>query len=164
MIARIKKIDGARWSQQKMVWHLPDTEENRIWFKMAFGDLKSALSQIHEVNKTFLKRFIEQIQLKGYSDNTLTYRNEFGNYLNYLKETPAHNCKVQQIRDYILYCINEVKLSESTIQSRMYAFNFFYKQVLKRELIEIPRPKKHVKLPKVIAPNDIKKLFDVLLT
>jgi integrase/recombinase XerD len=28
LIARIKQIEGARWSQQKTVWHLPDTVEN----------------------------------------------------------------------------------------------------------------------------------------
>ncbi len=34
LIARIKKIDGVRWSQSLMAWHLPDTEENRIRFKL----------------------------------------------------------------------------------------------------------------------------------
>ena len=34
LIARIKQIDGARWSQTLGVWHLPDTEENRIRFKI----------------------------------------------------------------------------------------------------------------------------------
>lgn len=33
-IARIKKIDGARWSQSLLAWHLPDTEGNRICFKI----------------------------------------------------------------------------------------------------------------------------------
>jgi hypothetical protein len=33
-IARIKEIDGARWSQSLVAWHLPDTEENRIRFKI----------------------------------------------------------------------------------------------------------------------------------
>lgn len=34
LIARIKQIEDARWSQQKTVWHIPDTEENRIRFKI----------------------------------------------------------------------------------------------------------------------------------
>lgn len=29
LIARIKKIEGARWSQSKKVWHLPNTPENQ---------------------------------------------------------------------------------------------------------------------------------------
>lgn len=34
LIARIKKLEGSRWSQSLGVWHLPDTEENRIRFKL----------------------------------------------------------------------------------------------------------------------------------
>ena len=35
LIARIKQIEDARWSQQKTVWHLPDTQENRLRFNIA---------------------------------------------------------------------------------------------------------------------------------
>ena len=34
LIARIKLIEGSRWSQTKSVLHIPDTEENRIRFKI----------------------------------------------------------------------------------------------------------------------------------
>lgn len=162
-IARIRKLEGSRWSQTLGVWHLPDTEENRIRFKIPISEGKSALSQIQDNNQLVLKRFIEEIQLKGYSNSTLkTYRNEFGIYLNFLKEIPAENSTVEDIRNYILYCINELQLSEATVHSRINAIKFYYEQVLRRErfLIEIPRPKKPLKLPKVIAPADIKKLFE----
>lgn len=163
LIARIKQFEGARWSQSKRVWHIPDTEENRIRFKISLYEGKSVLSQIEIGNQLVLKRFIEQIQLKAYSSSTLkTYRNEFGIFLNYLKEIPAESCTVEDIRNYILYCINELKLSEATVHSRINAIKFYYEQVLRREgfLLEIPRPKKPLKLPKVIAPADIKKLFE----
>ena len=163
LIARIKRLEGSRWSQSLMAWHLPDTEENRMRFKIALSEGKSALSQIQESNHVVLKRFIEEIQLKGYSDSTLkTYRNEFGIFLNYLEQIPAENCTIEDIRNYILYCINELQLSEATVHSRMNAIKFYYEQVLGRErfLFEIPRPKKPLKLPKVIAPADIKKMFE----
>ena len=35
LILRIKQIEGSRWSQTLGVWHIPDTEENRIRFKIA---------------------------------------------------------------------------------------------------------------------------------
>ena len=163
LIARIKLIDGSRWSQTLGVWHIPDTEENRLRFKISIAEGKSSLAQIQEVNQLVLQRFVEQIQLKGYSSNTLkTYRNEFGIYLCYIKGVAAQNCTVEDIRNYILYCINTLQLSEATLHSRINAIKFYYEQVLKRErfLIEIPRPKKPLKLPKVIAPADIKKLFE----
>lgn len=34
LIARIKQLEGARWSPSLVAWHLPDTEENRIRFKI----------------------------------------------------------------------------------------------------------------------------------
>lgn len=164
LIARIKRLDGSRWSQTLGVWHLPDTDENRRRFKILASEGKSALSQIQETNHLVLKRYIEEIQLKGYSDSTLkTYRNEFGVFLNSLKQIPAESCTTEDVRNYILYCINELQLSEATVHSRMNAIKFYYEQVLKRErfLVEIPRPKKPLKLPKVIAPADIKKMFEV---
>ena len=164
LIARIKVINGSRWSQTLKAWHLPDTEENRRRFKILDSEGKSALSQIQNSNQLVLKRYIEEIQLKGYSNSTLkTYRNEFGIFLNYLKQISAENCATEDIRNYILYCINELQLSEATVHSRMNAIKFYYEQVLKRErfLVEIPRPKKPLKLPKVIAPADIKKMFEV---
>ncbi|HAH53874.1 MAG TPA: integrase [Flavobacterium sp.] len=163
LIARIKRLEGSRWSQSLGVWHLPDTEENRIRFKILLSEGKSALSQIQDTNQLVLKRYIEEIQLKGYSESTLkTYRNEFGIYLNYLKQISAESCTVEDIRNYILFCINELKLSEATVHSRINAIKFYYEQVLRRErfLLEIPRPKKRLQLPKVIAPADIKKLFE----
>lgn len=164
LIARIKQVAGARWSQSLKVWHVPDNDENRIRFKIGLSEGKSALSQIQDCNQPELTRFIEQIQLKGYSINTLkTYRNEFGIFLHYLKESPAINCTTEDLRQYLLYCINDLKLSEATIHSRINAIKFYYEQVLKRErfMMEIPRPKKPSKLPKVIAPADIKKLFEL---
>jgi integrase/recombinase XerD len=164
LIARIKRLDGSRWSQTLGVWHVPDTDENRKRFKISTSEGKSALSQIQETNQLVLKRYIEEIQLKGYSDSTLkTYRNEFGVFLNYLKQISAESCTTEDVRNYILYCINELQLSEATVHSRMNAIKFYYEQVLKRErfLVEIPRPKKPLKLPKVIAPADIKKMFEV---
>ena len=165
LIARIKTVDGSRWSQSMSVWHIPDTDENRIRFKIQLNEGKSALSKIQDNNQLVLKRFIEVIQLKGYSVSTLkTYRNEFGVFLNYLKQTPAENCSTEDIRQYILYCINELQLSEATVHSRINAIKFYYEQVLKREqfLLEIPRPKKRLQLPKVIAPTDIKRLFEAI--
>lgn len=165
LIARVKLIEGSRWSQSLVVWHIPDTDENRIRFKIQLNEGKSALSKIQDNNQLVLKRFIEVIQLKGYSVSTLkTYRNEFGVFLNYLKQTPAENCSTEDIRHYILYCINELQLSEATVHSRINAIKFYYEQVLKREqfLLEIPRPKKRLQLPKVIAPTDIKRLFEAI--
>ena len=163
LIARIKKLEGSRWSQSLSVWHLPDTEENRIRFKINEIPSTTYLS-VSKENLTILHYYIEAIQLKGYSAATLkTYKNEFLHYLSYLKEQNAKECKTEDVRNYILYCLNELKLKEATVHSRINAIKFYYEKVVRNErlFIEIPRPKKPYQLPKVIATQDVKKLFEV---
>jgi site-specific recombinase XerD len=80
-----------------------------------------------------------------------------------LKDYPVYDLTEERLRSYFLYCINELKLSENTLHSRMNAVKFYYEQVLHREkmFLDIPRPKRPSTLPKVISPKDVKKLFDV---
>jgi len=60
LIARIKQIEGARWSQTLMAWHLPDTEENRLRFKILPSEGKSTLSQIKDCNQLVLKDLLKR--------------------------------------------------------------------------------------------------------
>jgi site-specific recombinase XerD len=164
LITRIKQLEGSRWSQSMQVWHLPDTTENRLRFKVNEPEGKSVLSTINPINLPHLQLYIEEIQLKGYSSNTLqTYRNEFGSFLYYLKERNVQTVEVEEIRTYILHCLNELKLTENTVHSKLNAIKFYFEQVLKRErfMIEIPRPKKPLQLPKTIHQTDVKKIFEV---
>jgi integrase/recombinase XerD len=48
------------------------------------------------------------------------------------------------------------------LHSRLNALKFYYEQVLKNEKLfwEIPRPKKHLQLPKVLSETELKRLFD----
>lgn len=164
-IARIKKLDGVRWSQTLKAWHLPDRDENRLRFKITLADvIKAGMNEISTENMLELNRFIETIQLKGYSPATLkNYKNEFTLYLLFIDQINAKDCTYDSVKNYLLHCINELKLSEATIHSRINAIKFYYEQVLKQEklFMEIPRPKKHLQLPKVLAPADVKKLFEV---
>ncbi len=100
----------------------------------------------------------QQLQLKGYSVSTQrTYKNEFLVFLKHLKQVPAISIQEDRIRSYLQYCYITLKLSESTIHSRINALKFYYEQVLGREkfFLEIPRPKKHLQLPKVISEEKI---------
>jgi site-specific recombinase XerD len=123
-----------------------------------------ALLKIHSVNHHTLQRLTEELQLKQYSLNTLkTYQNEFIQLLYILKDKNVDDLNADAIKSYLLFCINELKLSENQIHSRLNAIKFYFSRVLKQEkmLIEIPRPKKPSQLPKTINAQDIKKLFAV---
>ena len=122
------------------------------------------LTNIYTVNQNAIIRMVEQLKLKGYSENTIkTYQNEFAQFLIALKNNPVDNCDAQRVRSYMLYCFEKLKLSENTLHSRLNALKFYFEQVLHRDKMffkEIPRPKKHLQLPKTIHQNDIKKMLN----
>lgn len=164
LIDRIKMLDGSRWSQSLKVWHLPLTVEYIIRFKLDEDDKRPITNKISEENFVELNKFAKQIHLNGYSSSTLkTYKNEFGLFLQYLKEKSVISCTTEDIKNYLYHCIYEQKKSESTIHSRINSLKFYFVKVLfiKDFFIEIPRPKKPHKLPKVFAKSDVKKLFEV---
>jgi integrase/recombinase XerD len=113
---------------------------------------------ISQHNMLLLQRMIEHLQLKAYSASTLrTYKNEVGIFLQTLKNKKADTLSTEDVRRYIHYCINELKLTENTVHSRLNALKFLYEQVLGHEkfFFEIPRPKKKMQLPKVFSQTDI---------
>jgi integrase/recombinase XerD len=114
-------------------------------------------------NMLLLQRMAEQLQLKAYSPSTLrTYKNEAGIFMQTLKNKPADTLNTADVRRYIHYCITELKLTENTVHSRLNALKFLYEQVLGHEkfFVEIPRPKKHLQLPKVLGEEELRRLFN----
>ncbi|HSN08244.1 MAG TPA: tyrosine-type recombinase/integrase, partial [Hanamia sp.] len=109
-------------------------------------------------NTEALQQFKRQIILKGYSPSTMrTYVNEFRQFLQTIKETPATDFSVSRLKDYFEYCYTTLKLSENTMHSRINALKFYYEQVLGRDKFfwDIPRPKRQHQLPKIFSQDEI---------
>jgi integrase/recombinase XerD len=130
-------------------------------------NIKVASPKQNEViSKENLYEFTEyknRLLLKGYSPSTVrTYCNEFHTFLETLKRNNPKELTPQQLQRYILYCINQLKLSENTVHSRINAIKFYYEQILKNEkmFFDIPRPKKQTILPKVISKERIADLIN----
>jgi len=126
--------------------------------------MKRFLTNIHPTNHNAILKMAELLKLKGYSSSTIkTYQNEFAQFLAALRNNPVDNCDAQKVRSYMLYCYEHLKLTENTLHSRLNALKFYFEQVLRREkfFVDIPRPKKHLQLPKTIHQSDLKKIFDV---
>jgi integrase/recombinase XerD len=166
-VAEVKKLVGCRWSQSKKAWYVPDNNYYRSQFDLIVAEANMPnLLRINAINQLQYKRFMDSIQLKGYSPNTLrTYCGEFAQFLYILKSHSVLDCNEETIRNYILYCINDLKLTENTLHSRINAIKFYFEKVLHRDrmFLDIPRPKKQSKLPKVIAIQDVKRLFETTL-
>lgn len=121
------------------------------------------VSAISHYNMQLLQRTVQQLQLKAYSTSTLrTYKNEIGIFMQTLKNKNADTLTNEEVRRYVHYCINKLKLSENTIHSRLNALKFMYEQVLGHEkfFVEIPRPKKKIQLPKVLGETELRRLFN----
>lgn len=109
-------------------------------------------------NAEELQKYSTLLTLKGYSPNTQkTYKNEFSVFLQQLKNVDVQEMTPGRLSAYFFYCLDHLKLSENTIHSRLNAIKFYYEQLLGRGkfLWAIPRPKKHLILPKVISEEKI---------
>lgn len=164
MNQRVRKLIGVKWSNTQKAWYVRDSAFYRAKFQLApkipIG--KEVLSQIHNVNQAALHKFIQTLQLKAYSPSTITtYRNEFSQLLYLLKDNNVDDMTPQRLRDYFQYCLEKLELSENTLHSRINAVKFYFEQVLGREkfFFDIPRPKKPLKLPNVLAISQVEKLF-----
>lgn len=166
LIAQIKALKDAQWDWNLVAWYVPDTADYRKLFNLPedFAIGKYVLSKISDVNQREIQRMIHQLKLKGYSPNTIrSYVSEFAQYLYYLKNVCANKCGEAEVRNYLIYCIDVLRLTENSLHSRINAVKFYYEKVLLLEKIflEIPRPKKQSKLPKALNTYEVKRIFDV---
>jgi integrase/recombinase XerD len=123
----------------------------------------SAAWKLSKENLAALQKFVEQLKLKAYSPSTIkTYRNEFLQLLQLLNKKPVQELTPNDLRRYFVYCFEKLKLTENTLHSRINAIKFYFEQMLGREKFfwEIPRPKKPLKLPKVLSEQEISRLFN----
>jgi integrase/recombinase XerD len=160
----VRKLVGSRWSQTKKSWYVPDTAIYREKFDLEAKPLvgKAVLNNIHAINQPAMKLYIEILQLKAYSLSTInTYRNEFAQLLYIMNDRHVDELIPQRLKDYFVYCINVLELSENTMHSRINAVKFYFEKVLRREkfFYEIPRPKKKFILPNVLAISQVEQLF-----
>lgn len=121
--------------------------------------------QLSKENLIALNQFVEQLKLKSYSSSTIrTYRNEFLQLLQLLKNIPINKLTPAELRRYMVYAMEKEGISENTAHSRLNALKFYFEQVLKKEKFfwEIPRPKKQQLLPKLLNEDEIKRLFNAL--
>jgi len=155
--------------QKKNIAPQKNTEAQKPPAKLPVRNLKTITSKqpgtICKENEHEFNEYKNRLLLKGYSPSTVrTYCNEFHIFLETLRKNSAKEFTPQQLQRYILYCINQLKLSENTVHSRMNALKFYYEQILGKErmFFEIPRPKKPLILPKLLNENEIRKLFNAL--
>ena len=159
LIARIKQIEGARWSQQKTVWHIPDTIENRERFNIE--SLANSLPSMEAIEQ--IEKFKQWMRSKRYSQSTIdTYSEALKSFLVFYREKPVSEINNEDViifnNDYIL----KKKLSASYQNQTVNAIKLFFRTVreTKIEVDKIQRPKRAKLLPNVLSKEEIKLILN----
>lgn len=159
LIARIKQIEGARWSQQKILWHIPDTDENRIRFNIA--PLAYSLPSPEGIAQ--IEKFKQWMRSKRYSESTIaTYSEALKSFLIFFREKPVAEITNEDVivynNDYIL----NNKLSASYQNQTVNAIKLFFMTVreTKMEVDKIHRPKRSKVLPNVLSKEEVKLILN----
>ena len=127
--------------------------------------IAGSATKISPANFNALAKLIEHLKLRAYSSSTIkTYQNEFTQLLQLLKEKPVDTLLVDDLKRYLVYCSEKLKLTENTLHSRLNALKYYFEQVLGGEKFfwDIPRPKKPLLLPKLLNEEELARLFNAL--
>jgi site-specific recombinase XerD len=158
-----KRFSSAKWSASKKTWYLPDLPSVRRELNIGqHNALPDKTVLVHPENRHAYNALNEQLKLKDYSENTVRlYLAEFNHLLQLLNDFPVEQLTPKRLRDYFLYCIKVEKMGERKINGKINAVKFYFEQVLHQPkmFFDIPRPKKALKLPKMLSKSEVKKIF-----
>src|SRR5215813_9339999 len=97
------------------------------------------------------QRMQEELRLRNYSPATIrSYTEAVADFARYFHNSPDQ-LGPEHIRTYLLYLLNERKLSWQTLRARRLALKFLYVRTLKQTWFEteVAKPKVRRKLPVV---------------
>ncbi|RAR70639.1 site-specific tyrosine recombinase/integron integrase [Flavobacterium aciduliphilum] len=160
LITRIKKLGGSRWSQTLKVWHLPDTEENRIRFKLT--PLSHTIPSSEGIAQ--IEKFKQYLRSKRYSERTITtYSEALKSFLVFYREKPVADITNDDVIVYNDEYIIKNNLSASYQNQTINALKLFFKIVHHSKIVieELHRPKNAKRLPNVLSKEETLKLIDV---
>jgi len=106
---------------------------------------------------------IEELRLRNSSEETIrSYIDSVKRFARYYHTSPDR-MNAEQVRSYLLYLLEERKLSWSAIHVNRAALRFLYVRVLRQRWFdeEIQAPKRHPQLPTVISPEEITRILDL---
>jgi integrase/recombinase XerD len=148
----IQSKTNVQISSQNLVSHVSKEQKPATRSKPVLANI------ISPNNQKALADMLQFLALKGYSKSTTrTYTTEFQIFLATIKNKNVIEITTDELKRYFSYCLTTLELTENTIHSRLNALKFYFEQVLGRDkfFFDIPRPKKHFQLPKVISEEKI---------
>jgi len=109
------------------------------------------------------QRLIEDIRLRNFSEHTVeAYVRAVAHFARHYRQSPEQ-LSGEQVRQYLLYLVQERKVSWSLYNQTRCALQFFYRVTLGRDewFPKLPCAKRPVRLPTVLSAEELRRLFEV---
>lgn len=175
-VDRIKTVGYGRYNPINRTWHFTDREEVVTKIRKAFlpekvqvinQEIKPALeskghfeNQLSADHKDLYESYRKELILKGYSNKTQkAYLGHVGRFLSNV-EKYSKELSEKDAKDYILYMMEESKISFSYANQIVSALNIFYERILGKTLEKVSRPKKTNNLPQVLSQEEVLSILD----
>ena len=112
------------------------------------------------------KKMVEDLQLRGYAERT---QNSYARSVRQLENywhLPAEEISEQQVRDYFLYCRNDVGWSAATMRIAYSGIKFFYTKTLPMdwETIKLLKIKRLSVPPTVLSIDEVRLILNTART
>lgn len=172
IIALVRTISGARWAPGERCWHIsvlagPVEELNRR-FEGSLLFLEEMISGSNEATQKekdglVPEEFTKTLVLKNYSNNTIrTYKAMLAGFLEFYSGKDPTHITEEEIREYLLFLIQEKDVSLSYQNQAINAIKFYYEQVLGRPVrtYYIQRPKTGRNLPSVLSEQEVQMILN----
>jgi len=156
LIARFKKLEGAKWSSSTGVWHLPDTRA----YRERFGMPQTII--LDEAHNEKIKVFEEWLRSRRYSENTVkVYTDALKSFLLFCTGKPVEHIQESDVIRYNNEYILKNELSSSYQNQVVNAIKLFFRTQencsLNPDLVH--RPKREKTLPNVLSKEEIKMIL-----
>ena len=179
----IRSFPGRKWKPQGLVWLLPITKETMGELDKFDGQYliknftaleqmperfpvppkKTDRAQLNEMQRLAVNALNERLILEFKQPKTIkSYRNILIGLLLFYPATKPSSITKEQIHKYIVYKINERKISSSYMNQMISSFNAFFGRLLGQpeKVMELDRPEKDKIMPNVLPPEEVKKLLE----
>lgn len=159
LIKRIKQFEGARWSQQKRLWHLPDTPQNRDHFKIEHYEntIPSADGIVQ------LQKFTQWLSSRRYSQSTIkTYTEALRSFFIFYRNKDIAEITNEDVITYNTAFILNNNFSASYQNQIVSAIKLYFATIVEKkiDIAKIHRPRREKILPNVLSKEEIKAILE----
>ena len=114
---------------------------------------------------TLFEVLTKELRLRNYSPKTLKgYKSCLRSFIKHIAPKHPREITNEEVRNYLLFLLQEKKLSAATVNQVFNALRFLYVELYKMPFAigNIPRPRKERKLPVVISQEEMKPIFEAI--